>query len=115
MDKSKRAYFISRSKETEIHYQDNETGGYRALLAGVLWRALADLTDPIAVQNHRREALAWFRNKTCLEFSFLYCCEHLNLCHKKILREVNRITQSPAFAEARKRPQKKSDMLRVLK
>lgn len=99
-----REYRICRHKETEIHHQDNETGGCKALLAGILWRAIADLTDPTTFQHERREALAWFRNQTYSEFSFLYCCEHLNIPPKKILVEVNQIILSPAFAEARRYP-----------
>lgn len=56
----------------------------KKLVSGILDRALRDLNDP--ERYIRRAAASWFRCESKKEFSFLWCCDILDLDSDRALR-----------------------------
>lgn len=62
----------------------------KSLIAAILDRAIRDIVNPpdctymLKYKNtNKRSAITWLRQQHCEPFSFLWICQHLDICPKR--------------------------------
>lgn len=62
--------------------------GERALLVAMLTRSILDLRSDNTIW--KREATRFFLSDSYEPFSYLWVCDHLDLCQKRLKREIRK-------------------------
>ena len=83
------------------HHVISQLKAARNLVAAVIRLAVWDATRPRGVlADDRKSARAWIDSNSNAKFSFLWCCEHVNLDPQIVRDEVSGHMQRASLPEA---------------